>query len=315
MDELKAKIKGKVSVVIPVYNEVGVLDELHERLTAVLSDCAEEYEIIAVDDGSTDGSMEKIAELALRDARFKGVELSRNFGQQAAVSAGLSFAGGDVVAMMDADLQDPPEALPVMFAKLEEGYDVVFARRIKRKEGPARRLAFKLFYKLLRMSAGKRMPMDAGLFSVMRRPVADQMRAFPERNRFLPGLRAWAGFRQTGVEIERGERYDAAPRVKLRGLVRLAMDAIFSFSYLPLRMMTFLGICAAVPSFGYILVVLYYKLFTKLAFPGWASTLSAVLFLGGLQLIGIGVIGEYIGRIYDEVKNRPVFVVKRTCGI
>jgi len=315
MNEAKVKIRGKVSVVIPVFNEAGVLDELHERLAAVLGECAEDYEIIAVDDGSTDGSMDKIAELASRDARFKGVELSRNFGQQAAVSAGLSFACGDVVVLMDSDLQDPPEELPKMFAKLEEGYDVVFARRVKRKEGPGKRLAFRLFYKLLRMSAGKRIPVDAGLFSVMRRPVADQMRAFPEKNRFLPGLRAWAGFRQTGVEIERGERYDATPRVKLRGLIRLAMDAIFSFSYLPLRIMTFLGVLAAVPSFAYILVVLYYKLFTKKAELGWASILSAVLFLGALQLIAIGVVGEYVGRIYDEVKNRPVFVVKSTRGI
>jgi len=315
MDETKVKIDGKVSVVLPIFNEVAVLEELSGRLANVLGESAESFEIIAVDDGSSDGSLEKIREMSSRDAHFKGIELSRNFGQQAAVSAGLSFATGDVVVLMDSDLQDEPEALPAMFAKLEEGYDVVYAKRTKRKESLSKRAAFKMFYTLLRMSAGKNMPMDAGLFSVMRKPVADQMRAFPERNRFLPGLRAWAGFRQVGVVVERGERYDETPRVRLIGLIRLAMNAVFSFSYLPLRIMTLLGVLAAVPSFLYILVILYFRLFTNAAQAGWASTLTAVLFLGGLQLIGIGIIGEYIGRIYDEVKNRPIFVVKRTYGI
>jgi len=288
-------VDGKVSVVLPIYNEAGVIEELYARLSAVLSDCAADYEIIGVDDGSADGSAERIAELAARDAHCKGVELSRNFGQQAAVSAGLSFVTGDVVVLMDSDL--------------------VFAQRVKRKEGFFKRAAFALFYRLLRMSAGRKIPADAGLFSAMRREVADRMRELPERNRFLPGLRAWAGFRQTGLKIERDARYDSSPRVRLRGLCRLAMDAIFSFSYLPLRAVAFLGFLAAIPSFAYILVVLYFRLFTDRAIEGWASTLSAVLFLGGVQLICLGVIGEYIGRIYDEVKARPIYIVKRTHGL
>ena len=305
---------SKVSVVIPVFNEAEVFEELYQRLNAALLPVVDNVEYIFIDDGSTDDTASKVQKLSQTDPHVKGIELSRNFGQQAAVTAGLSFATGDAVVLMDADLQDPPEIIPGMLERLAEGYDVVFARRVNRKEGVAKRAAFKLFYKLLRMSARGRIPMDAGLFCAMNQSVADQMRAFGEKNRFLPGLRAWAGFRQSAIDVERGERYDQEPRVSWRGLARLAMDAIFSFSYLPLRIVTLLGFIAAIPSFVYMLFVLYAKLFTAKAIPGWASTLSAVLLLGGLQLISLGIIGEYIGRIYDEVKNRPIFIVRRTHG-
>ena len=224
---------SKVSVVIPVFNEAKVFDELYQRLNASLLPIVDDVEYIFIDDGSTDDTALKTQKLSETDPHVKGIELSRNFGQQAAVSAGLSFASGDAVVLMDADLQDPPETIARMLERLTEGYDVVFARRINRKEGIAKRAAFKLFYRLLRASSKARIPMDAGLFCAMNQAVADQMRAFGEKNRFLPGLRAWAGFRQSAIDVERGERYDRQPRVSWRGLIRLAMDAVFSFSYLP----------------------------------------------------------------------------------
>jgi dolichol-phosphate mannosyltransferase len=294
-----------------VYNEEAILHELNRRLMDTLEEMPYGWRIIYVDDGSRDGSGALLAGFAAEEPRVGVVHLSRNFGQQLAISAGLSMTSGDAVILLDGDLQDPPEIIPELVAKWEEGYDVVYALKRERKESLPKRLLFNLFYTILRRLSNVDIPADAGNFSLMDRSVVDVINRMPERDRYVSGLRAYVGGRQTGVEFKRAARYAGQPRQSPRKLLRMATDAFFAFSELPLRLATILGFVVSGVAFLVLLDVLYQKLISGQAILGWASTMTSILFLGGIQLIAVGVIGEYIGRIYNEAKGRPAWVVGR----
>jgi len=300
-----------LSVVIPVFNEEGNLPILYERLTTVLQDAEPNYEVIFVNDGSRDRSGELMQTLAARDSHLQVVELARNFGHQIAISAGLDFARGNAVVIMDADLQDPPEVLPQFVAKWREGYEVVYAIRERRKEGWFKRTAYAFFYRLLHTIASIDIPLDAGDFCIMDRRVVDLLVHMPERNRFVRGIRTWVGYDQVGLAYERQARYAGEPKYNFRKLIYLALDGLVSFSYVPLRMITMSGFGM---SFISIMMAVFYaikKLTVGLSPPGFATTVVSIFFLAGVQLITLGVIGEYIGRIFEEVKRRPLYVVRR----
>lgn len=304
----------ELSVVIPAYNEEANLPELYRRLTATLGECVASYELIFVNDRSRDGTLSLLRQLNAQDNRVKIVSLARNFGHQMALSAGLDFARGQIVAVMDADLQDPPEVLPLFIGKLREGFEVVYAVREKRKEHILKRAAYRSFYLILRAIARIDIPLDSGDFCVMDRRVVDLIRNFPERVRFLRGLRSWVGFRQVGLAYERDRRFAGSSKYTFGRLVKLALDGLVSFSDLPLRLASFLGFGVAGVS---ILLGLYYlakRLISGLGPAGFPTLIIAMLFLGGAQLITIGILGEYIGRILDEVKQRPLYIVEEVIG-
>ena len=300
-----------LEAVVPVYNEEAILPELHRRLIDTLSDLPYAWRVIYVDDGSRDRSSELLAGFAQGDQRVGVVHLSRNFGQQLAISAGLTMTSGDVVVLLDGDLQDPPEVIPMLIGKWEEGYDVVYAVKRERKEALPKRVLFSLFYRILRRLSNVDIPADAGNFSLMDRAVVDVINTMPERDRYVSGLRAYVGGKQIGVEFERAPRYAGQPRQSPLKLMRMATDAFFAFSELPLRFATILGFVVSGVAFLVLLNVLYQKLISGAAILGWASTMTSILFLGGIQLIAVGVIGEYIGRIYNEAKGIPAWVVGR----
>ena len=303
-----------VSIVIPVFNEEDNLPNLHARLSAVLGEAGLRYEIVLVDDGSRDRSLPLLRALAEADPCVLVVELARNFGHQGAISAGLDHARGAGVIVMDADLQDPPEVLPQFIAKWREGHDVVYAIRAQRKEGPLKRVAYAAFYRLLQRVANIDIPLDAGDFCIMDRRVVDLLIAMPERNRFVRGIRSWIGLDQVGLAYERHARHAGKPKFTLTRLIYLALDGLISFSYLPLRVITMMGF--AVSLLSIVLAVFYAikKLTVGLNPPGFATLVVAIFFLAGMQLITIGVIGEYVGRIFEEVKRRPLYVVRRLSG-
>lgn len=304
----------KISIISPVYNEEDCISDFYSSVKSFLDVIVKSqgftYEIVMVNDGSKDNSLAIMTNIAKQDGNVKIINLTRNFGQQIAISAGIDFATGDAVILMDADLQDVPEAIPALVSKWKEGWDVVYAQRTKRKEMILKRLAFSSFYKILAAISDIPIPPDSGIFGLMDRKVVDALKRIPERNRFLPGLRAWVGYKQTDIKIERAKRKVGAPRVSLFKLVKLALDGFFSFSKLPLRIATVLGLIISFTSFCAILVIAYWKFFAKKAILGWASTLGTLLLLGGVQLITTGIIGEYIGRIYEEVKQRPLYLVQ-----
>ena len=302
-----------LSIVAPVYNEAegieGFVREVREHAAAL--DCGGRVELVLVNDGSADGTgaiLNQLAASAPGDIRV--VHLARNFGHGAAVAAGLDHARGDAVILMDADFQDDPAAFAPLLAKWKEGYDVVYVERASRQENPLARGVFWLFYRVFKWVAATQSPLDAGTFGLMDRRVVDQLGKLPERNRYLPGLRAWVGFRQTGVPIPRRARYDRHTRVGLRGLWTLGMNAIFSFSYVPLFVFRIAGVLSMLLSLVLIAVAIYLHLSSNDVGP-WPAILAATSFLGGINLFGIGLLGEYIARIYDEVKCRPVYVVDR----
>jgi len=305
----------RLSVVLPVFNEVRVLLTLVERLVEAVADEAVGLELIFVNDGSTDGSGPCLDELADQHEFVRVLHLARNFGHQAAVQAGLIAASGDAVVIMDADLQDDPRAICSFLVAWRQGAKVVFGIRVDRKEAWWKRQLFSGFYRLLNAVADRPIPADAGNFCLLDRQVVDQIIAMPERDRYFPGLRQWVGFPQVGVRIERLARYDGRPRVSLRGLFRLAQTALFSFSSLPLRM--FYGIAAA--SFlvfvGVGAVSLYHGLIAGLTLPGWTSPLLVASFFGMINSLGVAILGEYIVRIYDQVRERPAFVVQRRVNL
>lgn len=301
----------KLDAVVPIYDEAEILLELNRRLQDVLSGLDFDWRVIYVDDGSRDASSQLLARFAEEHPRVSVVHLSRNFGQQAAIAAGLSMADADAVVLLDGDLQDPPEVIPDLVARWRDGYDVVYAVKRKRKEGWFKRMMFAAFYRVLGAVSSIDIPADAGNFSLMDRSVVDLINRMPERSRYVSGLRAYVGGRQIGVEFERGQRYDDEPRQSPRRLVRMGMDAVFAFSDLPLRLATLLGFLVSGVAFVVLLTVLYKRLFTGEAIIGWASTMTSILFIGGIQLLSVGVIGEYIGRIYNETKARPAWVVSR----
>jgi glycosyltransferase involved in cell wall biosynthesis len=309
-----AKPRPELSVVVPVYNEEDNLAHLHDRLTAVLEGEGMSHEIVFVDDGSQDSSLELMYSIAARDGGIVIVELARNFGQQVAISAGLDYAQGNAVITMDADLQDPPEVLPQFIAKWQEGYDVVYAIREHRKEGWPRRAAYAAFYRLLRRIANVEIPLDAGDFCLMDRKVVDLLQSMPERNRFVRGIRSWVGLRQLGIPYERQAREAGQPKYTFGRLMLLALDGFISFSHAPLRVASILGFAISLVSL--LMAALYFvkRVTTGLNPPGFATLVVAVFFLAGVQLVTLGVIGEYVGRIFDEVKQRPLYIVRRVTG-
>jgi polyisoprenyl-phosphate glycosyltransferase len=301
----------ELSVVIPVFNEEENIAVLYSRLTAVLEAIHIEYEIIFVDDGSKDDSLNQLKNLSVRDNRVLVVELARNFGHQVAITAGLDYSQGKAVIVMDGDLQDPPEVLPEFIAKWRKGHDVVYGIRERRKESWLKRAAYAGFYRLLRRIATIEIPLDSGDFCIMDRRVVDLLISMPERNRFVRGIRSWVGLNQAGLPIERHARIAGKPKYTFRRLMLLALDGFVSFSYLPLRIITISGFSISLLS---ILTAVFYaakRLMTGLGPPGFATLVVAVFFLAGVQLITMGVIGEYVGRIFEEVKQRPLYVVRK----
>lgn len=312
----------KLSLVIPCYNEGQVLPLLRERLLPCLAGLGLTWEAIMVDDGSQDDTFQQLAAMHASDSRFKVLSFSRNFGHQTAVIAGLNHAVGDVVAVLDADLQDPPEFLAACINKLNEGFDVVYAVRRDRKENLFKRACYAVFYRLLKSIAEVEIPLDSGDFCVMRQRVVTVMRAMPERNVFVRSLRAWSGFRQIGLEYRRASRAAGETKYPFRKLLRLAFDGVFAFSPLPLRFAAYVGFASLLISLltaGFILVwkmagfeVLGYY---PSAVPGWTSLVCLVLFLNGIQFLILGVMGEFIGRIYNETKQRPRWIIRETRGL
>ncbi len=307
-----------ISIIAPVYNEEEVLHSLYDRISEVMEGTGEEWELMLVNDGSRDRSAEVIQELHERDGRVRGLSFSRNFGFQEAVTAGMHHVKGDAVVLTDADLQDPPEVIPEMIAKWKEGYDVVYGVRNSR-EGETwwKLITAKLFYRLIHRITSVDIPLDTGDFRLMDRRVVDAIGNMSERNRFLRGMVPWVGFKQIGVEYARQPRFAGESKYSsTRKMLGFAMDAITSFSYFPLRLATFFGFVMASISGLAIMLVIFLRLFwAEQAFTGQATTLVTVLFLGGVQLISLGIIGEYLGRIYDEVKGRPLYLVDRSWGL
>ncbi|MBX3443087.1 MAG: glycosyltransferase family 2 protein [Planctomyces sp.] len=303
-----------VSVVLPVFNEVGVLEQLHASVEHALRGCGVRYEILYVDDGSTDGSGPALDAIADRCRAARVLHFSRNFGHQAAVQAGLEHARGDAVIIMDSDMQDDPGAFRAFLDLWRAGFDVVYAVRMGRKESLPKRVLFVSFYRVLNAISRTEIPRDAGNFGLVDRRVAREIAGVLDRDRYFPGLRSWVGFRQIGVAVERGRRHDDKPRVSLRGLFRLAKTAVFSFSAAPLTMFYFIAAASLLTSLGLSGFALYHKLVTGTALPGWTSTTIVVSLFGALNALGIGILGEYAIRIYDQVRARPGYIVARTCG-
>jgi len=304
----------KYSLVLPIYNEEENIASLVTRLKAVM-DKLRDYEIIFVNDGSTDRSQALLESYARKNKNLRVLNFSRNFGHQAAVTAGLDHSHGEMVAILDADLQDPPEVLPEFFAKLSEGYDVVYAIRRQRKESLVKKAMYFLFYRILRLVANIKIPLDSGDFCVMKRRIVLQLGELPERNRFIRGLRSWVGFHQTGIEYERQSREKGESKYTLTKMFKLAFDGIFSFSYFPLQLLTWSGFLFLVLAMLGIFLTLYAKLFTDIFIPrGFPTTIIVILFIGGMNMFSLGLIGEYIGRIYDEVKQRKIYVIESKVG-
>ncbi|GAB4011263.1 MAG: glycosyltransferase family 2 protein [Bdellovibrio sp.] len=303
-----------ISVVIPIYNEEENLPLLTERLVNVLSQYSK-FEVIYVDDGSKDRSTQLIKEHSQKHPQIKLIKLSRNFGHQEAITAGLNYASGDAVIVMDGDLQDPPEVLPQFVDKWQEGYDVVYAIREKRKENFLKKFAYYCFYRLLRYLASIDIPLDSGDFSLMDRKVVKLLNQIPEKNRFVRGIRSWLGFRQVGLAYERQARHAGVPKYTITKLFLLAYNGLTSFSTKPVKVASQIGMFFTFISFLGMMWILYHKLVLQTeVIQGWASTIFVVFFMSGVQLIIMGIQGEYIGRIFNEVKNRPNFIVGESIG-
>lgn len=302
-----------ISLVIPVYNEEDTLPILHNRLKTVLGEMGGiAHEVIYVDDGSKDGTRLILDALTKNDSRTRAIFLSRNFGHQAAISAGLDHACGEVVLIMDADLQDPPELIPEMYRHYKNGHDVVYAIRRKRKEHIFKRLSYSLFYRMMHAGSGSAvLPRDSGDFALLSRRAVSHITTMPERNRYIRGIRSWIGFSQVGIEYERDERYAGDPKYSLIKLLKLAYDGIFSFTYLPLFIVNLLGVIFSFFAGIGIVAILILRFVTETYIPGFASTAILILFVGGIQLFMIGILGEYIRRIYDEVKQRPLYITEK----
>ncbi len=300
-----------ISAVLPVYNEAGGLQELFRRVRDAIAATGARQEIIFIDDGSSDGSGELLDNLAADHRQVRVIHLSRNFGHQAAVQAGLAHARGDVVLLMDSDLQDSPEALPHFLSQWEAGYDVVYAVRKDRPERLWKRILFAGFHRLLSAIASTPISPGAGNFSLIDARVANEIVRLGECDRYLPGLRSWVGFRQIGIEVRRQARYDDTPRVSLCGLWRLAKTAVYSFSTFPLLVFSVIGYSALAVFVALSAFTIFCRLFTKLAIPGWTSIMLVGSFFGALNALGISMLGEYVARIYDQVRGRPLYLVDR----
>ena len=306
------KTRPTFSIIAPIYNEIDNITSLYERVTAVMDPTGEPWEFVMIDDGSSDGSTEAILELSKKDSRIVPVIFARNFGHQIAVTAGLDYSQGEAVIIIDADLQDPPEVILDLIGKWREGYEVVYATRSKREgESWFKLFTAAAFYRLIQRITDVDLPMDTGDFRLLDHKVVEVMNQMRERHRFLRGMSVWVGFKQTGVEYERAERIAGETKYPLKKMFRLASDAITGFSYFPLQLATYLGFFAAGTGILAILVMIVLRLTGSQLFYGQGTTLIAVLFLGGVQLISIGMLGEYVGRLYDEAKGRPLYIVRK----
>ncbi len=306
----------KYSLIIPIYNESETIPELYRRVAAVMNRLDGAAELVLVDDGSRDRSLDLIRKLHQQDERICYLSFARNFGHQTAVTAGLNFVRGKVVVILDADLQDPPELIPDMIQQWRQGYQVVYAQRTqRRRESWFKRFMAYSFYRILRGLADVNIPTDTGDFCLMDRQVVDVLNAMPERNRYIRGLRAWVGFKQTAVKFERDPRFAGEVKYTFRKSLRLAINSIISFSRVPLQLATYLGLFAAGLALLMVLLVLYWRL-SGPGSPliGFTAIAVAVLFLGAVQLVCIGILGEYIGRIYEEVKGRPLYILREAAG-
>ncbi len=305
-----------ISVVVPCYNEEAVIRETHERLSATLGQLSGfDYELIYVDDGSRDETLRLLHELQAHDERARVVALSRNFGHQIAVTAGLEHAAGDAVVIIDADLQDPPEIILEMAARWQDGYDVVYGVRTDREGETAFKLwTAKLFYRLINQLSKVQIPLDVGDFRLMNRRVVEAMLRMPERDRFLRGMVSWVGFRQVAVMYKRQPRHAGASKYPLFKMIAFAMDGVVSFSFAPLRVAIWTGFAAIALAFAGIIYAVLLRFFTDDWVRGWASIFVAVLFMSGVQLVSLGIMGEYVGRIYGEVKKRPLYFVQERLG-
>ena len=309
------KISPMFSIVLPVFNEEQILPALYMRLSGVMQELGETYELVFVNDGSRDDSFAFLKSLSAADPAVKIVSLSRNFGHQTAITCGLDHAGGEAVVIMDADLQDPPEVIARFVEKWREGYDVVYAVREKRQgENFFKRGTAALFYRLLRALTHVDIPLDTGDFRLLSRRAVNALQLARERSRFVRGLVIWVGYRQTGVRFTREERGAGETKYTFRKMLKFAFDGITAFSSVPLQAATYLGLVISGLSFLYIVYAVVAKLFTGHTVPGWTSIMVAVLFLGGVQLLALGVIGEYVGRVYEEVKRRPLYLVDERVG-
>ena len=305
----------RLSVAIPVHNEETVLPELLQRLRSTLDKLpGGPHEVVFVDDGSTDRSFEMLAAAAQQDPRILALSLSRNFGHQVAITAALDHVTGDATVVMDGDLQDVPEEIPRFVERYGEGFDVVYAKRVRRKEPWPLRLCYYVFYRMMAGLSDSRLPLDSGDFGLMSRRVVEQLRRMPEHHRYLRGLRSWVGFRQTGLEVERAERHSGKSKYSLTRLLKLAFDGIFAFSIVPIRVASLFGAVVMFLSFLFALYALYAKLFLHQSPQGFTALIVAVTFLSGIVIFFLGVIGEYVGRIYEEIKARPHYVIARRTG-
>ena len=304
-------MKVTYSIIAPIYNEIDNLPELYRRIKEVMDSSGESWELIFVDDGSTDGSTEKIRELARHDRIIRPVIFARNFGHQVAITAGWDYARGDAVVIIDADLQDPPEVILELATKWKEGYEVVYAVRHEREgESWFKKFTASMFYRIIYSITDVKIPVDTGDFRLMDRKVVNVLKQMKERHRFPRGMSAWVGFRQIGVPYKRAARIAGVTKYPFNKMLKLALNAITGFSYFPLQLATYFGFASAGISVVAIPVVIYMRIMGSGAFFGQATTLIAVLFFGGVQLISLGVLGEYIGRLYDEAKDRPLYIIR-----
>ena len=305
----------KISIIVPIYNSSGFMNNLLEAIDAERKNSNWNLELVLVDDGSKDKSYQKITELCKTYSYIKGIKLSRNFGHQIAVKTGLSLSTGDYIAIIDDDLQDPPALLPGFFKYLDDGYDVAYGVRKKRKESFIKKLSYNSFYRILKRLSDTDIPLDSGDFCVMKKQVVDSMLTLQEKNPFLRGIRAWVGFKQIGVEYERHARIDGQSGYTLKKLLKIALDGIFSFSSVPIRVITILGVLGLVFATVYSVLVIYESLVHSIEVKGFATLAIIISFFSSLILICLGIIGEYIVRIYDEVRNRPYTVIEKTINV
>ena len=305
----------RLSVAVPAHNEETTLPELLGRLSSVLDTIpGGPHEIVLVDDGSTDRTFAILEQAARQDPRISALSLSRNFGHQSAISAALDHVTGEATVVMDGDLQDVPEVIPHFVEKHLQGYDVVYAQRVRRKEPWPLRLCYFVFYRLMASLSDTRLPLDAGDFGLMSRRVVEEVRRMPEHHRYLRGMRSWVGFRQTGIAVERAERHSGKSKYGISRLMRLAMDGIFAFSIVPIRAAALLGTLAMLASSVYAVYAIYVKLVSPQSPQGFTALLVTVIFLSGMILFFLGMIGEYVGRIYEETKSRPQYIIAHKAG-
>lgn len=305
-----------ISIVVPMYFEEEVAQECYNRLKSVMDKTGYDYEFVFVNDGSTDRTIDILTEIALKDKRAKVINFARNFGHQNAVTAGIDYAKGDAIVIIDADLQDPPEVIPLMIEKWKEGYEVVYGKRKTRKgETWFKLVTAKYFYKFLNYMSEIDIPKDTGDFRIIDRKVADVFRQMTERNRFIRGMISWVGFKQTYIEYERDERFAGETKYPLKKMLKFASDGIISFSTKPLKMVMILGFLSVFVSIAVLLYALIVKIIGINVEPGWTSIMVAITFFSGIQLLGLGIVGQYLARIYDESKNRLIYIVRDTLNV